>query len=63
MEAAGTAAAFAALMILTARLWDWQLAGWAALAAATVIVIPVWLLTIRAWAKGELAPATGAKVA
>lgn len=56
------AAAFAGAMLLlaTTRGGLWVGVAWGALAIASVVVPAIWALTIRAWAKGRLAAATGA---
>lgn len=58
-------AAFAGAMTLAADLWGgpWIWGASFALIAASVIVPPIWALTIREWTIGRLAPATGAGVA
>ncbi|SOC08057.1 TDT family transporter [Rhodobacter maris] len=52
----------------TANLWLalgglWQLAGMAALALATAVILPIVLRLYKMWAKGELAAKTGAATA
>ena len=58
-------AAFAGAMVLAADLWGglWIWAGSFALIAASVIVPPIWAMTIRHWMLGRLALSTGAGVA
>lgn len=55
-------AAFASALLVAAARWGgaWDWAAALALVAATLIVAPIWVLTIRAWSLGRLAPATGA---
>ena len=55
-------AAFASAMMVAAARWGgaWEWAAALALVAATVIIAPIWVMTIRAWSLGRLAPATGA---
>lgn len=57
-------ASFAGLCILGASYWGgwWIALAWAALAAATVIVLSIWVYTLVAWSKGKLALATGAVI-
>ena len=57
-------ASFAGLCVVGAGYWGgwWTGLAWAVLAAATVIVLAIWVFTLVAWAKGRLAPATGAVV-
>ncbi|MEO0360258.1 MAG: hypothetical protein AAF322_04075 [Pseudomonadota bacterium] len=59
------AAAFAGLIVAADGLWGglWSGAAIAALAAATLIVLPIWAMTARDWASGRLAVATGATTA
>ena len=55
-------ASFAGLCVLGASYYGgwWIGLAWAALIAATVIVIFIWLFTLLAWSQGKLAPATSA---
>ncbi len=57
-------ASFAGLCVLGASYWGgwWIGLAWAMLIAATGIVLFIWIFTLIAWAKGRLAPATGASV-
>lgn len=55
-------ASFAGLCVLSAGYFGgwWIGLAWVSLAAATFIVISIWLYTLLAWSRGELAPATNA---
>ena len=55
-------AAFASAMLVAAGRWGgaWDWIAALTLVAATLIVAPIWVMTIRAWSLGRLAPATGA---
>lgn len=55
-------AAFTSAMLVAADRWGgaWDWAAALALVTASLIIAPIWVLTIRAWSLGRLAPATGA---
>lgn len=58
-------AAFATTCVIAATRYDgvWLVIAWGVLIVSSVIVATLFALTIRAWARGQLAPATGAAVA
>lgn len=57
--------AFAALLVMAASRWGgaWDIAAPVALIAATCVILPIWAITVRRWAGGTLARATGAATA
>lgn len=58
-------AAFAAACVIAAGRYEgpWPLIAWGMLVAGSVVVAALFALTMQAWAKGRLAPATGAATA
>lgn len=57
-------AAFAAACVIAAGLYDgvWPAIAWGVLVVSSMIVAWLFIMTMKAWAKGRLAPATGAAV-